>query len=183
MEPEAEITALLREVSEGHAPALEQLYERVYAELRIRAEAILPRASHTLQPTALVHESYLRVAQSSGLALEDRGHFFAVSARAMRQILVDHARAKQRLKRGGDAKRMPLEDSLRIDDAPIDLLELDDALDALAREDERLARVVELRFFAGLSVEETADVMGLGTATVKRDWRVARMWLLDALKD
>ena len=157
-----------------------------YDELRSRAAGYLRQqsAAHTLQPTALVHEAYLRVAKHDDLSWKDRAHFIALSATAMRQILVDHARGKKRQKRGGDADRVPLIDGLLLEQgSPVDLLALHEALEDLAHYEPRLARVVELRFFGGASVEESAEVLGVGSATVKRDWTVARLWLLRALKD
>ena len=180
----AEITQLLHAIGDGREADFEQLFDVVYKELRSRAASYLPRqeAGHTLQPTALVHEAYLRLSNQEELDFKDRAHFFAVSATAMRQILVDHARSKKRQKRGGNQARVPLEDSLAISETDeVDLVELDEALTRLAQENERGARVVELRFFAGMSVEEAAEVLEVGTATVKRDWSVARLWLFREL--
>jgi RNA polymerase sigma factor (TIGR02999 family) len=142
------------------------------------------RGGHSLQPTALVNEAYLRLVDVQRVQWQDRAHFLAVSARLMRRILVDVARSKHSLKRGGDALRVDVDDALVVSDGPgHDLAALDDALQALARVDERKARVVELRFFGGLSDEETAAVVKMSVATVRRDWRLAKAWLLRELRN
>jgi RNA polymerase sigma factor (TIGR02999 family) len=156
----------------------------VYPELRAIAQRQLTHesAGHTLQPTALVHEAYLRLI---GVEIEwtDRRHFFAVAARAMRRVLVDHARARRREKRGGDAVLVTLDDELAIAvDSGVDLLALDEALDRLAALDERKARAVELHFFAGLSYDETARALDVSPATIDRDLRMAKAWLLQQLQ-
>jgi len=150
----------------------------VYEDLRRLAEAYFRRQDpgHTLQPTALVHEAWLRLAQ--GPAIADREHFLAVAATAMRQILVDHARRRGAAKRGGDASRITLDDAVSPAPAPaLDLLDLDAALTMLARLDPRKARVVELRFFAGLTLAEVAAVLHVSAVTIGTDWRMARAWL------
>jgi RNA polymerase sigma factor (TIGR02999 family) len=140
------------------------------------------RAGHTLQATALVNEAYLRLIDTRRVRWQDRSHFLAMSARLMRRILVDHARAHGYQKRGGGAQRVTLADGLGSDERPRDLIALDDALEALARKYERKARVVELRFFGGLTVEETAHVLGLSSDTVLRDWKLAKAWLLREMR-
>jgi RNA polymerase sigma factor (TIGR02999 family) len=141
------------------------------------------RVGHSLQATALVNEVYLRLVDATHVAWQDRGHFMAVSARAMRRILVDHARAKGFQKRGGGAVRVPFDESLMVTREPAhDFVALDDALNALASFDERKSRVIELRFFGGLSVEETATVLGVSPDTVMRDWRLAKAWLLREMR-
>jgi len=141
------------------------------------------RVGHSLQATALVNEVYLRLVDATRVAWQDRGHFLAVSARAMRRILVDHARAKGFQKRGGGAVRVPFDESLMVTREPAhDFVALDDALTALASFDERKSRVIELRFFGGLSVEETASVLSVSPDTVMRDWRLAKAWLLREMR-
>lgn len=136
------------------------------------------RAGHSLQATALVHEAYLRLVDAKDVAWHDRAHFLAVSARVMRRILVDHARSKHYKKRGGDAVRVTFDEGLAVTNEPsLDFVALDDALEALARFDERKSKVIELRFFGGLSVEETATVLQVSPATVMGDWRLAKAWL------
>lgn len=158
------------------------LFASVYEELRRLAAAALrrERPDHTLQATALVHEAYLRLADEPGARWEDRAHFTAVAARAMRRILVDHARARNAAKRGSGAGHISLADfepGVIDSGMGVDLVALDDALARLASFDERQARIVELRFFAGLSVDESAAVIGASPRTVKRDWQMARAWL------
>jgi RNA polymerase sigma factor (TIGR02999 family) len=141
------------------------------------------RVGHSLQATALVNEVYLRLVDTRHVAWQDRGHFLAVSARAMRRILVDHARAKGFQKRGGDAVRVPFDEALVVAGEPAhDFVALDDALIALAAFDERKSRVIELRFFGGLSVEETASVLSVSRDTVLRDWRLAKAWLMREMR-
>jgi len=175
-----EVTRLLIAWSEGDQAALEKLIPLVYQELRRLAKLYLKRErpGHSLQTTALVHEAYLRLIDSSRVRWQNRAHFFAVSAQLMRRILVDFARSRRYLKRGGEAQHVSLGDALDIAEARgAALIALDDALLALARIDERKSRVVELRYFGGLSVEETAEALKVSTETVKRDWRLARTWL------
>jgi RNA polymerase sigma factor (TIGR02999 family) len=178
--PAGEVTRLLDDVSAGRSEALSELLAYVYGELRRRAASYLrrERAGHTLQPTALVHEAWIRLVDQREVRWQNRAHFFAIAAQAMRRILVDHARSRHRAKRGSGATKVTLlEDSARTPERAIDLLALDEALERLARRDPQLARVVELRFFGGLSVEETAEVLGCSASTVKRDWATARAWL------
>jgi len=141
------------------------------------------KAGHSLQATALVNEAYLRLVDAQRVRWQDRSHFLAMSARLMRRVLVDHARGRRYQKRGGGAQRVTLVDGLAgTDERPHDLVALDDALEALARSNERKAQVVELRFFGGLTLEETAHVMGVSADTVDRDWKLAKAWLLRELR-
>ena len=175
-----EVTRLLIAWSEGDQAALEKLIPLVYQELRRLAKLYLKRErpGHSLQTTAIVHEAYLRLIDSSRVRWQNRAHFFAVSAQLMRRILVDFARSRRYLKRRGEAQHVSLGEALDIAEARGSaLIALDDALLALARIDERKSRVVELRYFGGLSVEETAETLKVSTETVKRDWRLARTWL------
>jgi len=153
--------------------------ELVYAELRRLAAAFLrrERAGHTLQPTALVHEAWAKLARLSASHWQSRAHFLAVAARAMRRVLVNHALARQSLKRGGDRRQVTLDAPLRSPGGGVDTLELHDAIERLADLDARKARLVEMRFFAGMSVEEVATVLGVSRSTVEADWRFARAWL------
>jgi len=153
----------------------------VYDELHRQARRYLrrERAGHTLQTTALVHEVYLKLIKQKNIAWESRSHFFAVAAKLMRQILIDYARTKHRAKRGGAGDKVPSENALTVGvgDTDFDLLALDQALTRLAAKEEHLARIVELRFFSGLGVEDTAEVLGISDSTVKRDWQMAKAWL------
>ena len=180
-----QVTALLRAWSDGDQRALAQLLPLVEAELRRLARIYMgrERRGHTLQPTALVNEAFLRLADARGLRWQDRAHFLGISARLMRRVLVDHARAHGYQKRGGDAQRVTLHEALLASPGQsLDILALDRALEALAAVDERKSRVVELRFFGGLSVEETAEALHLSSDTIKRDWRLAKLWLLRELE-
>ena len=181
-----EVTQLLRAWVEGDASACDQLYRVVYSELRRLAHRYMHRENpgHTLQTTALVNEAYLRLAHNKDVDWKDRAHFFAVSANIMRRILIDEARARRAERRGGDAQQVTLDDLVDIPQAPTqDLLALDEALNRLARVDERKTKVVELRYFGGLSVEETAHVLKVSQDTVLRDWRLAKAWLLRELNE
>ena len=176
--PSSDVTRLLLDVSSGRREATDELLPLVYAELRDLAARLLrsERSDHTLQPTALVHEAYLRLVDQRVGTWENRAHFLGIAAGAMRRILVDHARRRGTAKRRG--ARVTLDDAVAPATGPsVDLVEIDAALARLADLDPRQARVVELRFFGGLTVEETAAVVGVGTATIKRDWTVARAWL------
>ena len=179
--PAGEVTQLLRRWSAGDAASLDALLPLVYDELRRRAGAYLrnERAGHTLQPTALVHEAYLKLVGGSTIDWKDRAHFFGVAARAMRQVLVDHARARDTVKRGEGQVRVELDAAGDVA-AParsLDLLDLDRALSKLAALDERQSRLVELRLFAGLTIEESAEVLRISHATVSREWKHAEVWL------
>jgi RNA polymerase sigma factor (TIGR02999 family) len=178
------VTLLLDELSAGRREALDELLPLVYHDLRRLAARALrrERRGHTLQATALAHEAYLRLVDQRAARWQNRAHFLAVAAQAMRRILVDHARRQGRAKRGGDRERVPVEDAaLASEPRAVDLLALDEALGRLAALDARQARIVELRFFGGLSVEETAEVLGTSPGTVARDWTHAKAWLHDAL--
>ncbi len=171
---------------QGDDQAVSDLVPQLYDELRRLAAAYMRRQpqGHTLQPTALVNEAYLKLAAGHGLAFADRASFFGLAAKAMRQLLVDHARARHAAKRGGDALRVTLDEGIA--EAPareVDFEQLDAALSELGRLDERQARIVELRFFAGLGIEETATALALSPATVKREWATARAWLHRRLAD
>jgi RNA polymerase sigma factor (TIGR02999 family) len=174
-----DITELLLAWSQGDQDALHKLTPLVYGELRRLAHHYMAgeRTGHTLQSTALVNEAYLRLVETNRMRWQNRAHFFAVSAQLMRRILVDFARSRQYAKRGGNAPVLPL-DSVRVaaDDCA-ELIVLDDALSALAAMDPRKSQMVELRFFGGLSVEETAEVLKVSVETVMRDWRLAKVWL------
>lgn len=180
-----DVTRLLQAWSRGEAAALEKLVPLVYRELHLRARRAMAREreAHSLQTTALIHEAYLRLVGASPVDWESRGHFFAISARLMRRILVDRARARRSQKRGGAARAVSFDEQLVVAGPPArDLVSLDDALNALAAVDERKAKVVELRFFGGLSVEETAELLSVSPQTVMRDWRLAKAWLLREMK-
>lgn len=180
METPADVTQLLLAWSSGNREALDQLLPLVYHELRKIAERYLKRerSGHTLQTTALVHEAYLKLIDQRQVQWQNRAHFFGIAAQAMRRILVDHARSRQTGKRGSGGVRITLDENLAVsDERAADLLALDDALNALAELDPQKSRIVELRYFGGLSIEETAEVLGIGTATVIRQWRLARAWL------
>ena len=184
--PGHEVTNLLRLWNEGDPDALNRLMPLVYDELYHEARRHFgrERESHTLQPTALVHEVYLRLVGESEVRWQNRAHFFGSAARLMRRVLVDHARERQALKRGGAAATIALSDvSESMASAPeIDVLALDSALERLAGMDERQCRIVELRFFAGLTIPETAHVLEIGLATVNREWRTAKAWLLSEIR-
>ncbi len=175
-----ESTTILKKARAGDAGAAEQLIPLLYDELHAVAVRFFrkERTDHTLQPTALVHEAYLRLVDQDGVEAQDRAHFLALAARLMRQILIDHARHRRSQKQGGMRVRVPLNDVYPVsDEDAADLLALQDALAALEELDERKARVVELRFFSGLTAEETAEVLGVSLGTVERDWRFSRAWL------
>jgi RNA polymerase sigma factor (TIGR02999 family) len=178
--PSHSVTELLHAWGDGDATALDRLTPIVYTELKRQAARYLRREApgHTLQTTALVHEAYLRLADGSDTKWESRSQFFAIAAKLMRRILVDHARTRHAEKRGGSAIQVPLEeDTAPAAERGVDLLALDEALVRLAQLDERQAKVVELRYFAGLGIEETGETLGISPATVKREWTVARVWL------
>ncbi len=179
-----DITQLLRAWSDGNQAALDRLMPLVYAQLRQAAHRYMARErqGHTLQTTALVNEVYVRLAKAREMRWQDRVHFFALSAQMMRRILTDHARARQYAKRGGGAQVVSLDEAPEVSPKPrADLVALDDALKRLAAVDERKSRVVELRYFGGLSVEETGEVLKVSPETVMRDWKLAKAWLLREL--
>lgn len=175
------ITELLIDWGKGDQAALERLMPLVYNELRRLASNYLrrERAGHTLQPTALVNEAYLKLVDQKNAKWQNRAQFFGISAQLMRRILVDHARQHQAVKRGGsNQQRLSITSVEQFAKQPeVDLLALNEALDELAKLDPQQGRIVELKFFGGLSIEETAEVLGIGHATVERDWKMARAWL------
>lgn len=184
-EPAQDVTALLHQWRQGDQTALDRLIPMVYGELRRLAHMYMAheKPDHTLRTTALVNEAYLRLAGLKRMQWQDRVHFFAVSATVMRRVLVEFARSRRSRKRGGDVREVELDEAAI---APIkpdaDLVALDDALTALAAIDPREAKVVELRFFGGLTVDETAEVLGISDKTVMREWEMARVWLLHEVK-
>jgi RNA polymerase sigma factor (TIGR02999 family) len=183
--PPGVVTELLRAWGHGDESALQQLTPLVEGELRRLARRHMAgeRRDHTLQPTALVNEVFLRITGARQVPWQVRAHFLGVSARLMRRVLVDHARSRGYRKRGGVQQRVTLTDGLAAAPEPaVDLLDLDRALEALTAVDARKSQVVELRYFGGLTVEETAEVLGVSTDTVKRDWRLAKLWLLQSLQ-
>jgi RNA polymerase sigma factor (TIGR02999 family) len=174
------VTQLLIGWGKGDKEALDQLVPIVYDELRRQAAGYLrrERVGHTLQTTALIHEAYLRLVDQKNVQWQNRAHFFGIAAQLMRRILVDHARTKKRAKRGGSDVRVSLnEATLTTQGQDLDIVALDEALEHLAEIDEQQSKIVELRFFSGLTVEETAEVLGISPATVKRDWSMAKAWL------
>ncbi len=180
------VTQLLRAWTNGDDQALEALLPLVESELRRLARAYMARerTGHTLQTTALVNEAFLRLIDARSIPWQDRAHFLGIAARLMRRVLVDHARTRGYRKRGGDARRVPWTEAMAVSPDPdFNLLALDRALDKLAASDPRKARVIEMRFFGGLTVEETAEALRVSPDTVKRDWRLAKLWLLRDLKD
>ena len=176
-----EISQLLRSWNDGNRNALDDLLPLVYDELRRQAHRYLrrERQGHTLQTTALIHEAYLNLIKQNRINFQNREHFFAISANLMRRILVNYANARHRLKRGGVDEDIELNDSILIatQSKDLDLLALDDALRRLAEMDEQQGRIVELRYFGGLTIEETSEVMGIAPATIKRDWKLTKAWL------
>jgi RNA polymerase sigma factor (TIGR02999 family) len=181
-----EVNRLLREWGGGDQQALERLMPLIYSELRQLAHRCLyrERPGHTLQTTALVHEAYLKLTDQRDARWQNRAHFFAIAAQAMRRILVDSARRHTAVKRGGPAENLSLDEAanVSVEPDPI-LLPLDEALSRLAEMDPQQSRIVELRYFGGLTIEETAEVMGLSKDTVKNEWAMARAWLREALSD
>src|SRR5690606_16048081 len=174
------VTTWLHRLRDGDPQALDRVLPLVYDELRALARSQLrnERSAHTLNATALVHEAFLRLNQREQLEPADRGHFFAIAAQAMRRVLIDHARSRNRIKRGGGQRAITLDEGAFLtDEAAEELVALDQALERLAAANERAARVVEQRFFAGLTLEETAAVLGVSLKTVQRDWILARAWL------
>ncbi len=179
-----DISGLLAAWSDGDGEALSELVSTVYPELRRIARRHLGRRApdHTLQSAALVNEAYLKLIRAQSIHCENRAHFFALCAKIIRQVLVDHARRRRYAKRGGDAVQVPLEEALLGTRAQgVDVLALEDALDSLSKIDPRKGRVVELRFFGGLSVEEAAQVLRVSPETVMRDWKMAKAWLFREL--
>jgi RNA polymerase sigma factor (TIGR02999 family) len=176
-----DVSRLLKDWGEGDESALDKLTPLVYEELRRMAhfQMAKERAGHTLQTTALVNEVYLRLLGTADVSWADRAHFFALSAQLMRRVLVDHARGRARAKRGGAINKLPLDESLAIAvGRDSNIVELNDALNSLAAVDARKAKMVELRFFGGFSVEETAKILNVSVSTVMSDWKFAKVWLL-----
>lgn len=175
-----DVTVLLSQINNGDSSAPEELLPLVYHELRKLAGGYLKneRPGHTLQPTALVHEAYLRLVDWENTSWQNRSHFFAVAAQIMRNILVDHARKKKAVMHGGNVQKLSLDEAISFSQVTeIDLVDLDDALKELEKLDERQSKIIELRFFAGLTIEETAHILGISTMTVSRDWNFAKAWL------
>ncbi len=173
-------TELLSLISQDDGSAVAQMLPAIYDELRSLADSYLRRGrpGHTLQPTALVHEAYMRLANNSELRIEDRQHFFAIAAKTMRYVLADHAKGRAALKRGGGSDRVTLSGLVDSDDeSTYDAADLDEALTALAQIHDRQATIVEMRFFAGLTIDEVAEVLGISKRTVTLDWTFARAWL------
>ena len=179
-----DVTQLLVDWSKGNQQALDDLLPLVYQELKRLASRYLrrERSNHTLQSTALVHEAFLRLIDQNRIQWQNRAHFFGVAAQMIRRILVDYARAQKTAKRGADAPRLSLDEALAAGSAPdLDLVALDESLQKLNEIDPQQARIVELRYFGGLSIEETAEVVGISPATVKREWAMAKAWLFKNL--
>ena len=176
----SEVTRLLKDWSNGRQDVLDQLLPQIYAELRRLASSYLrrERPDHTLQATALVHEAFIKLVDQRAVRWQNRAHFFGIAAQAMRRILVDHARAHSAEKRGSGERAVSLDEAVALVGAPsVDLLALDEALTRLTTIDPQQSRVVELRFFGGLTIEETAEVMDVSPATVGREWTLAKAWL------
>jgi len=175
------ITQMLIELTDGNQEVVNQILPHIYDELKRLASSYLrrERPDHTLQPTALVHEAYMKLIDQKRVQWQNRAHFFGIAAQVMRRILMDHARKHQADKRGGDAEKLPIEEVILVvsHEKSAELIALDDALKELAKMDEQKARIVELRYFGGLSIEETAEVMGVSVPTINRQWRVAKAWL------
>ncbi|HEX8115949.1 MAG TPA: sigma-70 family RNA polymerase sigma factor [Pyrinomonadaceae bacterium] len=179
-----EVTQILRDWGGGDPQAPERLMPLVYDELRRLARSFLSRerGDHTLQPTALVNEAYLRLVGQRSVSWQNRAHFYGIASRMMRRVLIDHARTHSRDKRGGAAVRLSIEDvQVPIEERAASFVAMDEALEVLAKMDERKSRIVEMRFFGGLSDEEIAEVLGVSTRTVLRDWKTARLWLFREL--
>jgi RNA polymerase sigma factor (TIGR02999 family) len=177
---DAEITQLLGELRGGSAPAQERLASLVYSELRRIAGVYMhqERPDHSLQPTALVNEAFIRLVQSDDRSWQNRAHFFAVAAQVMRRLLIDYARGRRAQKRGSGQAAIEFDDAIALTDGNInEVLAVDQALDRLAKRDVRVARIVEMRFFVGLTEDEIGEALGISARTVKRDWRVAKAWL------
>ena len=181
-----DVTVLLDQINKGDSSAPEELLPLVYDELRKVAGGYLKneRPDHTLQATALVHEAYLRLVDWQNTSWQNRAHFFAVAAQIMRNILVDHARKKKAEIHGGNLQKLALDEAISFSqEKEVDLVDLDDALQELAKLDERQSKIVELRFFAGLTIEETAHAIGVSTMTVSREWNFAKAWLYRRLNN
>jgi RNA polymerase sigma factor (TIGR02999 family) len=181
------ITQLLIDLTDGNKEVVNEILPLIYDELRKLANSYLrrERGNHTLQPTALVHEAYMKLIDQKQVRWQNRAHFFGIAAQVMRRILMDYARQHKAEKRGGSGENIPLEEGFIIieNERSADLLALDEALENLKKIDEMKAKIVELRYFGGLSVEETAEVLGVSQITIKRHWRMAKAWLYGRLKD
>lgn len=185
MVPKGEVTSLLAAWSKGDPAALDELIPLVYAELHRIARRVWNQhqQGNTLQPTALINEAYVKLANAQNTTFQDRCHFFAVASTAMRQILVNHAKSRLSAKRGGGSAEAPLDEvQLAVDREAADIVALHEALEALQTLDPRKSRIVEMRYFGGLSIEETAEVLGVSIATVNREWRLARSWLIREMR-
>lgn len=180
------ITILLNKWRDGDSAAFDKVIEYVYSDLRRRANAYLKRErrEHSLQPTGLVHEAFIKLVDKREIEWQDRNHFLAVAAQVMRRILVDHARGRNREKRGGKFEDIPLEEVTppSASQPSMDLIALDEALNKLASFDDRQAKIVELKYFGGMTLEETASILDISEVTVKRDWQIARAWLRNQLQ-
>jgi RNA polymerase sigma factor (TIGR02999 family) len=183
----AAITLLLGKWRQGDSDAFEKIARYVYDELRRRASAYMrnERSGHTLQTTGLVHEAFIKLMDKRELVWDDRNHFLAVASQAMRRILVDHARNRKREKRGGEFENLPLDEVREVKSitSDVDLVALDEALNNLATFDKRQAQIVELKYFGGMTLDETAEVLGVSRVTVKRDWNIAKAWLKQQLQE
>jgi RNA polymerase sigma-70 factor, ECF subfamily len=182
---QADVTALLSQLTQGNQEAAEKLIPLIYDELKRLARSYMrrERPDHTLQPTALVHEAYLKLIRQQTVNWQGRSHFIGIAAQLMRRILIDHARGHLREKRGGSKVVLPLNEALVFSpEHSEDLVRLDEALERLSKLDARQSRIVELRFFGGLSVEEASEILGVSPKTVKRDWAVAKAWLYGELR-
>ena len=179
--PPADITQMLIEMTDGNTEVVNQILPHIYGELRKLASSYLrrERSDHTLQPTALVNEAYLKLIDQKKVVWQNRAHFFGIAAQVMRRILLDHARKHTAEKRGGAAEVLPLEEEILVvsHEKSAELIALDEALETLTKMDEQKAKIVELRYFGGLSIEETAEVMGVSVPTINRQWRMAKAWL------
>ena len=181
------LTLLLNEWKQGDKDALEKLMEYVYDDLKKRASVYMKhqRHGHSLQTTGLVHEAFIKLVDKNEIEWQDRRHFFAIASKVMRRILIDYARHRNRVKRGGKNENLPFEETKHIlpsENSPVDLLVLDEALNSLASFDERLAKIVELKYFGGLTLDEIAEMLEVSRTTVKRDWNIAKAWLKEYLE-
>ena len=176
---EHDVTQLLQRVRVGEAHAADELMPLIYRELHVAAERYMrrERVNHTLQPTVLVHEAFLQLASTDQVDWQNRAHFFALASRAMRRVLIDHARSAKAEKRPGGHQQVTLDAGMLVSEEPVDLLALNEALDRLALQHDRQATLIEMRFFGGLDFEEIAEVLGISVSTAKRDWTIARAWL------